>query len=341
MDQNRIQQVCLITITGIAVAGALYWLRPMLIPFVLAVFITVALTAILEFEMKWLKLPRSVALLLTVFLAFVSFSFIAAFVSNSIRELAANAPAYEQKVTELVDLTLSWLPIEGSVVKERVAAPFREISTGTVSNVLRALTSQLTAIVSRSFLVFMFVLFLLVGGSGKPARPRTGVWLEIEGRVKRYVIVKGLLSATTGSLVGLTLWALDVDLAIVFGLLAFLLNIIPSIGSIIATLLPLPMVIVSPEIAPLTATMAIVIPGTIQIMIGNVIEPTIMGESLDLHPVTVLMSLIFWGMLWGIVGALLAVPMTAVMKILLDRLEPTKPFAEMMAGRLHVATSKT
>ncbi|TFH19788.1 MAG: AI-2E family transporter [Myxococcales bacterium] len=291
--------------------------------------------------MKWLKLPRSVALLLTVFLTFVSFSFIAAFVSNSVRELAVNAPAYEQKVTELVDLTLAWLPIEGAVVKEKIIAPFREISTGTVSNVLRALTSQLASIVSRSFLVFMFVLFLLVGGSGKPMQPRSGVWLEIEGRVKRYVIVKGLLSATTGSLVGLTLWALDVDLAFVFGLLAFLLNIIPSIGSIIATLLPLPMVLVSPETSPLAATMAIVIPGTIQMLIGSVIEPTVMGESLDLHPVTVLMSLIFWGMLWGIIGALLAVPMTAVMKILLDRLEPTKPFAEMMAGRLHSTVDGT
>ena len=84
----------------------------------------------------------------------------------------------------------------------------------------------------------------------------------------------------------------------------------------------------------MTAVLAIVLPGTIQIVIGNMLEPKILGESLDLHPATVLMSLIFWGMLWGIVGALLAVPMTAVLKILLERLEPARPFAEIMAGRL-------
>lgn len=339
MEQSRIQQVCLIILTAIALAAALNWLRPLMIPFVLAVFITIAISALLEFETETLRLPRTVAILLTMVMTFFVFALVAAFVSDSVRALAANAPSYEQKVSDLVDLALSVLPYEGDAVKQRVIEPFQEISAGTVTIVLRQLTSQVTSVLSRSFLVLMFVLFLLIGSSGAPGSP-TGVWLEIISRVKRYVIVKGLVSATTGTLVGVTLWALGVDLAFVFGLLAFMLNIIPSVGSVIATLLPLPMVIVSPETSVLTAVLAITIPGTIQIVIGNMIEPKIMGESLDLHPATVLMSLIFWGMLWGIVGALLAVPMTAVLKILLERLEPTRPFAEIMAGRLPAATQR-
>ena len=135
-------------------------------------------------------------------------------------------------------------------------------------------------------------------------------------------------------LVGTVLAILGIDLALVFGLLAFLLNFIPSVGSLIATLLPLPVVVVSPDISATTAVLAIAVPGTIQFAIGNVIEPKVMGDALDLHPVVILLALIFWGVLWGIVGMLLATPMTAVMKILFEKIELTAPIADLLAGRL-------
>jgi AI-2 transport protein TqsA len=78
----------------------------------------------------------------------------------------------------------------------------------------------------------------------------------------------------------------------------------------------------------------ILVPGLVQLVIGNGIEPLIMGEGLDLHPVTVLLALIFWGLLWGVVGMLLAAPMTAVLRIVLGRIETTRPVAELLAGRL-------
>jgi len=332
MEQNRIQTFCLIIITAVALAVALRWLAPMLIPFVLAIFISFALSALLDAEVELLRLPRVVALLATMMFTIIAFALMGAFVASSIRELTANASGYEQSVNALINRIIAWLPVDADVVRERVVAPFRDVSAGTVSSIVGQLTTQITGILSRSLLVLMFVTFLLVGRSS-PSQSQ-GVWLEIETRVKRYVLVKGATSVLTGTTVGVTLWMLNVDLAFVFGMLAFMLNIIPSIGSVIATLLPLPVVLVSPDVSSLAAVLAIAIPGAIQFAVGNVLEPKIMGENLDLHPVTVLMSLIFWGMLWGIVGALLAVPMTAVTKILLDRLEPTKPFAEIMAGRL-------
>ena len=76
------------------------------------------------------------------------------------------------------------------------------------------------------------------------------------------------------------------------------------------------------------------LPGAIQLAVGNLVEPMVMGENLDLHPVTILMSLIFWGLLWGIVGMLLATPIMAVLKIIFSRLEITRPIAELLAGRL-------
>ena len=90
----------------------------------------------------------------------------------------------------------------------------------------------------------------------------------------------------------------------------------------------------NPEITPFTAVLAIAVPGAIQLTIGNALEPKIMGDTLDLHPVVILIMLIFWGILWGIPGMLLATPITAVMKILFGRLEQTRPLADLLAGRL-------
>ena len=104
-------------------------------------------------------------------------------------------------------------------------------------------------------------------------------------------------------------------------LLAFLLNFIPSIGSIVATLLPLPVVLFNPEIGTTTAVLAIAVPGVIQLVLGNVVDPLVMGESLDLYPVAIVLSLILWGMIWGAVGMLLAAPIAAILKLLLERLE--------------------
>ena len=132
---------------------------------------------------------------------------------------------------------------------------------------------------------------------------------------------------------GLILWAIGLEPALVFGVLAFLLNFIPSVGSIVATLLPLPLALLQFE-SSLAITACVVLPGIVQFSIGNVVEPRVMGEGLDLHPVTVLLALIFWGLVWGMTGMLLATPITAVLRIILDRISATRPVAELLAGRL-------
>lgn len=89
-----------------------------------------------------------------------------------------------------------------------------------------------------------------------------------------------------------------------------------------------------------TVVLVLAIPGLIQFTIGNVIAPKVMGETLDLHPVTILLALIFWGMLWGIPGALLATPITAIMRLMLARMELTAPLSSWMAGRFSAAAAR-
>jgi AI-2 transport protein TqsA len=201
-----------------------------------------------------------------------------------------------------------------------------------VGGTLVRLTRALVDLVSKGLLVLVFLFFLLSGGGA--ARNLPGVWSEIASKIQRYIVVKAVISAATGLAVGTVLAVLGIDLAMVFGLMAFLLNFIPSIGSIVATLLPLPVVIFSPDIGTTAAVLAIAVPGLIQLVLGNVVDPLVMGESLDLHPIAIVISLIFWGMIWGIVGMLLAAPIAAILRLLLERLELTAPLGRLLAGRL-------
>jgi AI-2 transport protein TqsA len=331
--EQRIQTVSLLILAAIAAAASLYWLRPVLIPFVLALFITLGLSVVLDWQVRRLKVPRTAALVGTFLVGVLLFIVLATLVSISVGQLVANAPAYEAKVQTLVKTVFNAVPVEFmGFTRANVFERINQAAVGAARDLLVGTANAIFSTLSQSILVSLFVAFLLVGG--QRAKPTTSrVWREIELRTRRYIVMKVLISSATGGLVTLTLALLGIDLALVFGLFAFLLNFIPSIGSIVATLLPLPVVVVSPDVTMPTAILAIAIPGAIQFVVGSLIEPQIMGESLDLHPVTILMALIFWGMLWGIVGALLAAPMTAVLQILCKRLETTAPLAELMAGR--------
>ena len=118
-----------------------------------------------------------------------------------------------------------------------------------------------------------------------------------------------------------------------FGLLAFLLNFIPTICSIFATLLPLPIALLQFS-NPTLIVLSLVIPGSIQFIIGNVIEPKIIGQTLDLHPITILLSLMFWGIFWGITGMFLATPITVICRLFLANSTRYEGFAELMSGRI-------
>lgn len=330
--ERRVQTISLVVLAVIAGAAALHWLRPVMVPFVLALFVALALEMLVELGVTRLRLPRAVALTGVVALTLLFFALVGVVVSASVRQISQSAPVYSEQLGQLVEEGIAALPAWARRLGVRSELEsLSEIPVSTVGTFLASTTNAILNLLSKSFLVLIFVLFLVLGSRPAPAQ---GTWGRIRLQVQRYLVWKAAISALTGILVGATLTALGIPLAMAFGLLAFLLNFVPSLGSIVATLLPLPVVIVSPEISSLQAALALAIPGTIQMVLGNVVEPKLMGESLDLHPIAILISLIFWGMLWGLVGALLATPITAVLKILLDKFEGSRPVAELMAGRL-------
>ncbi|MEE9292576.1 MAG: AI-2E family transporter, partial [Acidobacteriota bacterium] len=200
-----------------------------------------------------------------------------------------------------------------------------------ILDMLKTTAGTVATLLSTGLMTLIFVIYLLLGR--QPNRLRTGLYADMDLKIRRYVVTKVATSAATGILVGTILALFGLDLALVFGVMAFLLNFIPSIGSILSTLLPIPMAIVQFESIWMIAGV-IIVPGVIQVVIGSGIEPKIMGEGLELHPVTILLALVFWGLLWGVVGMLLAAPITAVAKLVMQRFEMTRPAADLLAGRL-------
>lgn len=336
--ERRIQTICLLVLSTVAVAVGLYWLSSVMIPFVLAVFFSLGLTPFVDLQVRVLRMPRSLAVLATMALGFLILSVLASLVSTSLSQLTANAGVYQARFEELMQQGTAFLQRHG-VDTARGFNPLSVVSANTVGSTLMRTTNAILGILSQGMMVMIFLFFLLIGRT--TTEPRTSiVWQQVEARIRRYIVTKVLTSAATGLLVGIVLSILRVDLAMVFGLFAFLLNFIPNLGSIIATLLPLPVVLMNPDASGTTAILAFVLPALVQFTIGTVIEPNVMGSSLELHPVTILLALMLWGAIWGIVGMLLATPITAAMKILFERLELTAPLANLLAGRLDGGQSK-
>ncbi len=328
---QRLQTTCLLVLTTFVVAVALFWLKAVMIPFVLAVLVTFAINPAVGLLTEKAKIPRALSIAGVFLIGFGIFTVSGGLITSSVGQLAQNAGAYQEKITRLIADAFAVLPFDRLGIEQ--GSIRNQLSSLPVGSMLVSLTNSIVQVLSNTVLVLIFVVFLLIGG-GRAGQMADPVWWEIEARIERYLVAQVTISAVTGVLVGLILYVLGVDLALVFGFLAFLLNFIPSIGSIIATLLPLPIILVSPDASWTVAVLAIALPGSVQLVIGNIITPKVMGDSLDLHPIVILMALIFWGVLWGIVGMLLATPMTAVLKILFERYELTRPVARVMAGRL-------
>jgi AI-2 transport protein TqsA len=333
-EQSRLMTISLVVLAAFALAIALYLTRAVMVPFVLAVFISYLVSPLVDFGQDRLRIPRAISVLVALFVALGLLVLLALLITTSTRGLLASANIYRDKLAGWAERGLSVLDRFGlDLGQEPLLEGIRQLP---ILSMVRSTAGTMVGLVTASGLVLIFVIYLMIGRE-RGDQP-TGMYAEIHSKIRRYVVAKVAISATTGILVGSVLSLFGLDLALVFGVMAFLLNFIPTIGSVIATLLPLPIALMQ-FTNPWTIVAVIGLPGAVQMVIGNGIEPLVMGERLDLHPVTVILSLIFWGLLWGIIGMFLAVPITAVIRIVLGRLETTRPMAELLAGRLPEAAA--
>lgn len=339
--EQRVQTICLLILTALGITGALYLFASVLIPFVLAIFLTLCLIPAIDVQMKLLRIPRRTAILTTVAIGCALLILGGLLVTKAVNQIVESKDDYEKQLGQLLVKTRGLLPPEWYTDPNDPSAdpsePLIRVPTNTIRRVLTDTASSIMGVISNGLLVVIFMIFM-VTGKGTYKAPPGSLWWEVESRIKRYVLTMIFTSGATGILVGLVLTILGVEFGWMFGFLAFLLNFIPNIGSIIAIILPLPVALIDPELGMISKILVLVIPGIIQFTIGNLLQPKMMGESLDLHPVVVLLSLIFFGTIWGIIGMFLAVPITAVVKILLQRFGYTRTIADLIAGKTDMLT---
>ncbi len=329
---EQLQTLCMLAIASVAVGFALFWLRPVMVPFVLAAMLSYVLRPPMDWMVDKARCPPWLAMILALAMGALALTLIGALISGSVRSLAKNASLYESQAKALITKISSALDSQGL----ETSALTTSLSELPVGKVVLAITNGVIDLLSNAFLILVFTIYLLQGNPSTGA-PETSLRVQIDEQIKRYINLKIWLSAITGTLTWLILWALGVQLATVFGVMAFILNFVPNVGSLVAVALPLPLVVVDPERSWGSIALVLALPGVVQMIVGNIIEPKMAGDSLDLHPITVLLALIVWGMLWGLAGMLLATPLTAIARLILAQVPATHPFAELMAGRIHSA----
>lgn len=213
---------------------------------------------------------------------------------------------------------------------------FRGIIDRTIRQGVAHVSASLLEVFSTSIVVLIYVFFLLLGSAD--STKVSGSIQAVNQQVQSYLFLKTVISIVTGAAFGGALWLFGVPMSLTFGLLAFLLNFIPNVGPVVASILPIPFILLSPEGSVWWMLAAISVTMAIQVISGSVVEPKMMGDTSDMHPVVILLALMFWGMMWGITGMFLATPITAGIKIVLEGNPTTKPIADIMAGRFEKLT---
>ncbi|HET6329001.1 MAG TPA: AI-2E family transporter [Planctomycetaceae bacterium] len=318
----------LMILAVVALAGALFYTRAVMIPFVMAIFITTAVSPIVDRLVVRLHFPGWLAIVVALILVFAILVLLGAALTVTVQTIIRTADEYTAQVADLTKRVFVQMHAHGVKVEEtKVSAELQSWLPGIITTAAGTVTS----LVSDGILVLFFVIFLLSGRD--PHQRQTGIYAEIESAIREYIVTKTAISAVAGLLVGTILWAMGLHMAFLFGLLAFLLNYIPNVGPIVASLLPIPIAFAQFD-NPWMVIPVVALPGTVHMTIGNFVEPKLMGRGLELHPVAVLLALAFLGLLWGVIGMVLAVPIAAMFRIVLSRFTTTRALGELLAGRL-------
>lgn len=321
-----VNNICLMILAVSALIALLVYAKVVLLPFTLAIFMAMVANTITNWLNKKFKLPKMVGLALSLVL-FITFIVLTVFfISSSIGSFMDNVNVYSQKLTDTFDRFVSSLQKRGIKANEALLIEYaRQIP---VINMIKTMGGNIFSLFSNALLVILFLIFIFMGGQ----QNKNDFLAAVEKNISYYLIVKIGVSIIAAFCVWIILSALNTELASMFALLTFLLNFIPNIGPIVATSLPLPILFLQYGF-DWHLLLALILTGAVHFVIGNIVETKWLGKSMDLNPIVVIASLIFWALVWGVMGALLAVPLTSIFKMMLDRFETTKPIAKFMSGK--------
>jgi predicted PurR-regulated permease PerM len=328
----------LFVLVVIAVGAVFQLASSILQPLVIALLLTFVLSPLVDLLHR-IKVPRLAAIFVVIIILLGVGFLIALVVYASVQSVLREFPSYQQRLIEIYRVVSERFDIPQNLLTELQV--IREIGSYLVS-----FSSDFLGVLGSIVMIIIFLLFLLLE---KPyLRPKVMEALEgprteklwrivahTNQQIGRYLTVKVVVSSATGALVWLAFTIIGVDFAFVWGVLSFLFNFIPSLGSIFIGVASVGFAVLQfyPDWNPIVITAISML--TIQLVLGNVIDPKMQGDSLKISPVVILFSLLLWGWLWGIVGLFLAVPLTVALKIVFENI-PGLEFVGVLMGRSEI-----
>lgn len=335
-DSRRRAPLPVVFASLVIIVAGLKGAAGILVPITLAFFLALVLLPLLR-SLRRRGMPTPLAIFTVIFVAFVALGTFALVVSSSVADVRAALPRYVARAQVLEVEVVGWLAAHRVPVPRALEAELLDFGrlVSTVGTVLRAAV----AVGERVFLIFFIIVLVLAESIRFPEKVRRIVAsggadlsrLErVAEEVFHYLTIKALLSLATGILMGLLIWALGIDFPLLWGMLAFALNFVPNVGGAISVIPPVVLALLAN--GPGRALLLLGGYLAIHLLLGNIVEPHVLGRKLGLSTLVVFLSLIFWGWLWGPAGLLLSVPLTMAIKIVLEQSDQLRWIAVLLGS---------
>jgi predicted PurR-regulated permease PerM len=317
-------------------------LQSILIPFFMALVVSFLFEPLYEW-LKKKKFPAWAAILIVVITILIISNIVSVFVFTSINSFTSGFPRYIQKIEVLVGSSsnvLNSFGISNEEIKKSLNIS-QYLSGEKIAGMVSAVISSIAGIFTNYILILIYVIFLLTefgsiqrriltAFSREESRKIADILSDIFIDLRRYIVGKTTINLCHALLITIIFLFFGLDFAIVWGLLTFFMTYIPNIGAFISTILPFVTALAQYDniVVPIVL---LIIMGVVAYAVGNLVEPKILGDKLNLSPLLLIFSLVFWGYIWGIVGMLLSVPIMSMIKIILSKFDSTKPVAILMS----------
>lgn len=305
-----------IVVAGLKAAAGL------LLPILAAAFFAILCIPPMR-RLRALGLPDGLAIGVVVAGATLALLGVSAVIGRSVVAFQVQMPEYGARLDAMIGSATQWLTAHGIDASGLTVS--ESFSSGALFDLVTDAAAQLLSALSNIILVVFTLILILFEARDLPDKIRRAVadpdstlaqFSEAADHVQKYLAIKTVVSLITGVLVAGLMWALGVDFPLLWGLITFLFNFIPNIGSIISAVPPVLLALVA--LGPVPAALAALGQVIINIVLGNIVEPKLMGERLGMSTLVVFLSMVFWGWVWGPMGMLLSVPLTVILKLVLE-----------------------
>jgi predicted PurR-regulated permease PerM len=336
------QAIILSFLAVVVMTAFLYFASPIIVPLVVAVAFAYLLSPPVSL-LKKLKIPHALAVVIVLVVATLVVAVIGYFLFLQVGSLVQALPSYWQS---MVEISIKFLDVYKKIFPQGNELDINKLQLKDMSGVtkfmFRGLSSTL-AFLSGLILVLFFTFFILndqemlkrkiikvfdKSGEGTAAR----ILEEINRQIKRFLVIQFLISLALSVVFTVGFSIIGVNYAYIWGPLAGVLNIIPNVGSVIATIPP--MIVAGIQFGSLMPVLWVLILSVVlQNIEGNIVKPKLIGDSMNLNPLAVLVSLVYWTWLWGAIGIILAIPITAAIKVICDNVESLEPIGILLGGK--------